>query len=992
MYRNGLLKFLLAVSFSLTLLLCGWASSAQAESIYYSQFVPIVNEGTSSISNTGFEIRIPDVSKLTAGDVLTINLPAALTMNNPSSPDGTTDAKVCFDEGLGPQVVNSQNNLIVPATWSLATGPNIHVRSELALQGNGVFAAKATSDHSLEIRIINPPNSQLEGKLIVALINVGCQAAGEDLYATMTAMTGIGFSSGKVLIGVSERPGTLTVSHGNVMLNADSRIMVPVFIHETQPFSLMSGQQILFTLPAGFQWDRSNPVLIFDGTGYKPEGCKYVNSGRTIEVILPYVPCPLLPNGQCYIVILPICVNSSGSPAPGDVPILVSSPNGNITQQDVIVARYAPTGGGGSTVPLVSESVGVKVEPNGSFKLFPLSDGLPTNVGCIEMAFNVPMDKASVEAPGNIQLLQNGQPVPGTVYYNHGCLPQSAVWPAYSAHFQPAGSLQPGANYTLVVTPEVKSASMIPLDQDQNAGNGNQGYVTTFLTQGQPSSTVVVSSEGLGFPAEDVIGPNAFLPWSAVEIIKPLNSIVDRIMIEAQASGYPPTFEPPFEMSLWQQDSSGKYSLMQYSSMGPVPQIWWSNGPGKWIAEIRPLARTTDENVKYIMAIQSESELKPGQQISLVTKSIDIAGNGIETVFVADPNADRKLTVMEQPAVAWSSIQNNQTRIPVDIPTFNLTFSQPMDASSFKVDTFKLVEVATGNPVAGNINYSDSSPKYGFPAHIAWFSPAEALKPGTQYRLEATTGVRSLSWINLPAAYTCTFTTAAALPTPDTSAVSAFSPMRTIIWRNPVTGAGLETVIGIPLMDLASEQKVLGFHDELGFDPSIVEVVDVNVPQDTVLAPILSSFKEIDNNAGKASFDLARSETTYPGAAGDVYYIKVKAKGNGTSPLRHESLTLRNESNQDVNITGINGSIQVTDPSLTKLQFEDLMNFALAWRHKEGDPGWKAQDQQVKGSPYYIWDLGPIVSGTLPNMVAHTDNKVDFEDLMVFSMLWNWGR
>lgn len=73
------------------------------------------------------------------------------------------------------------------------------------------------------------------------------------------------------------------------------------------------------------------------------------------------------------------------------------------------------------------------------------------------------------------------------------------------------------------------------------------------------------------------------------------------------------------------------------------------------------------------------------------------------------------------------------------------------------------------------------------------------------------------------------------------------------------------------------------------------------------------------------------------------------------------------------------------------IDFEDLMTFALAWKHKSGDVGWDTAVGGASGSPFNRADIGPA-SGTPPDLVSNPDGKVDFEDLMVFALMWNWIR
>ncbi|RLD14818.1 MAG: hypothetical protein DRI28_02510 [Caldiserica bacterium] len=76
-----------------------------------------------------------------------------------------------------------------------------------------------------------------------------------------------------------------------------------------------------------------------------------------------------------------------------------------------------------------------------------------------------------------------------------------------------------------------------------------------------------------------------------------------------------------------------------------------------------------------------------------------------------------------------------------------------------------------------------------------------------------------------------------------------------------------------------------------------------------------------------------------------------------------------------------------------KIDFEDLVIFSLAFGHKKGDKGWDKKESNIPGSPFNrcdIWDSSP--TGLAPVTQKKPDGAVDFNDLMVFIINWNFYK
>jgi hypothetical protein len=210
-----------------------------------------------------------------------------------------------------------------------------------------------------------------------------------------------------------------------------------------------------------------------------------------------------------------------------------------------------------------------------------------------------------------------------------------------------------------------------------------------------------------------------------------------------------------------------------------------------------------------------------------------------------------------------------------------------------------------------------------------------------------------------------------------------------------VTKGGNFTM-GVEISNLTAGQTILGFHHVFDFNPSLLEVVEVEIPGGSFFSPVLTSFPEYNNTTGRVELNLARSNSAYPGGSGVVYNIIMKAKAKGTSALTHSVADLRDAGNNPLGVMKTNGTVEINEfpgdfNGDTRIDFEDLMIFALAWNHKAGDPGWSQAEQSIPGSPFSQCDISPS-SGTYPNLNITPDGKVDFEDLMVFTLIWNATR
>jgi len=223
-----------------------------------------------------------------------------------------------------------------------------------------------------------------------------------------------------------------------------------------------------------------------------------------------------------------------------------------------------------------------------------------------------------------------------------------------------------------------------------------------------------------------------------------------------------------------------------------------------------------------------------------------------------------------------------------------------------------------------------------------------------------------------------------------------FDPAQITVYKNPVNPYSDEFMIGVKISGLTAGQEILSFHDKVSFDPGLLEVVKVELPANSFLNPVLYTGTEIDNATGQIDFNLARSDTAYPGSTGTVYKITMRAKNEGTATLQHSPADLRDGQNRTlavdtstavVNISSITGDF-TGDGTIDS---NDLEIFSACWKHKTGDIGWNENLPGLPGSPFKQADIGPA-AGAPPGLIIEPDGKVDFEDLSIFAWMWNWAR
>ncbi len=329
------------------------------------------------------------------------------------------------------------------------------------------------------------------------------------------------------------------------------------------------------------------------------------------------------------------------------------------------------------------------------------------------------------------------------------------------------------------------------------------------------------------------------------------------------------------------------------------------------------------------------------------------------TITITSPNGGENWTAGSMHNITWNYTGDPGRQVKIEL----------LKGSS--VDSI----ISSGTPVGTNGSGSYS-----------WTIP-ENQALGSDYRVRVTSTSDSSCTDTSDGSFTITALS---------SIIVGFDPTETTVYKNPFEPYSSEFIVSVTISSLAGGQKILSFHDTIKYDPALLEAVKVEIPTGSLLEPILFWDHQIDNQQGTIEFALARENTAYPGSSGVVYNVILRAKGEGTVVLKHLSPDLRDE--QNVPVTVGTSDCNVIIKSLTgdfiadgNIDSADLQVFDHCWKHKVGDDGWNDKLPDVPGTPYRQADIGPA-TGAPPEVAVQPDGIVDFEDLSVFALMWNWNR
>jgi hypothetical protein len=190
----------------------------------------------------------------------------------------------------------------------------------------------------------------------------------------------------------------------------------------------------------------------------------------------------------------------------------------------------------------------------------------------------------------------------------------------------------------------------------------------------------------------------------------------------------------------------------------------------------------------------------------------------------------------------------------------------------------------------------------------------------------------------------------------------------------------------------------------LDFEKAKLQVIDYTIGNflNQSIVPALSGADETTcinwaNNTGVIGAGLQGSSNK---STGTVLTITFKALSTGTTSLSIASSSIKPASQSTVVSAGTSSaSITINEASASiigdfnedeKVDFEDLMIFASAWGKTSSDTGWSQAVAGYTNSPYNRCDIAPA-QGVYPDMTIQADGEVNFEDLMIFTMAWNYA-
>ena len=273
---------------------------------------------------------------------------------------------------------------------------------------------------------------------------------------------------------------------------------------------------------------------------------------------------------------------------------------------------------------------------------------------------------------------------------------------------------------------------------------------------------------------------------------------------------------------------------------------------------------------------------------------------------------------------------------------------------------------ANGNP-SGTQYYCENTTKgtnSGWVTNVYWNSTGLSVNTNYHFQVKAKNkdGVET-NWTDLGSQKTDTSTSANLELTPPTQSVTV----------------GNQATINVVVEDIAN---LRGANIILNFDASKLQYVSSAnggfIPSATLLE------QSVDNTNGSVTLDIAGlGASAYASGTGTIITVLFEriATGNtnvtfGTTTLRdRDNITITHTKGSGCLVTSLLGDFGSANNGLPdcKVDFEDLMIFAIAYGSTPSDDNWNP-----------VCDIASLGG------VLEPDGKIDFEDLMIFAM--NYGK
>jgi len=314
---------------------------AQAAGTYRALSAPIV--GSTTTEDLGvIEIDFPSGAEVKNGDVLTVSFPSKVTA---SAPAGGAAVTVTSGAAAAAQV-----SVVVPTNHPL-TG------IAQGFNAANITATMGNTSQSMNITF-NADGAFARSVMYVYLNSMTMNGASGDLTATIMGSKDT-IPLGNVVVGkVSTETGTMATIKGVTSIGTAATTLEPITLIETKKNSLVSGEVVKVKLPAGFRWTGvfgpgAQANWAFSAAVGYPAAVD--DDNRVLNITLNNIAGGFTTTGR--IDVIGIIQADDSVAKKGDVIAHIYSDQGNVTEQDITVAKYgtfAANGEEGTVAELIA--------------------------------------------------------------------------------------------------------------------------------------------------------------------------------------------------------------------------------------------------------------------------------------------------------------------------------------------------------------------------------------------------------------------------------------------------------------------------------------------------------------------------------------------------------------------------------------------------------------------------------------------------------------
>ncbi|MGD8747439.1 MAG: Ig-like domain-containing protein, partial [Balneolaceae bacterium] len=493
-------------------------------------------------------------------------------------------------------------------------------------------------------------------------------------------------------------------------------------------------------------------------------------------------------------------VTKNGTPIPGNVSYFgttaIFNPTNNLTYGSLYNATITSN---------MTDVAGNKLEKNTSWTFTTIAETTPPVVtstspadnaqdvpinSSISVTFSEPMDPSTIDAT-TFQVTLDGTSINGSISYS-----------GTTAIFTPVNDLEFGSTYAATVTTGVQDL----------AGNNMTSNVSWNFTTTQETTPPTVTSTSPVNNAQDVtVGTNISATFSEPMDPSTIDATTFQVTLNGSAvsgtvnySGTTATFTPASDLEFNStyaatvttgvQDLAGNNMTSNVSwnfttTQETTPPTVTSTSPVNNAQDVavgtnisatfsEPMDPSTIDATTFQVTLNgsavsgtvnysgttatftpaSDLEFNSTYAVTVTTGVQDLAGNNMTS------NVSWNFTTAQEttpPEVISQNPADGATDVPVDIPSIEVTFSEPMNSSTITNTTFSIT--LNGSSVKGKISYS---------GEIASFNPDKNLEFGSTYTVTVTTGVQDLAGNNMTSNVSWNFTTAQETTPPTVTSTS----------------------------------------------------------------------------------------------------------------------------------------------------------------------------------------------------------------------------